>query len=82
MSISTNRVSEQETLAFVADTLGVERGLVTRDAMFDRDLGADSLDVVHLIFEVESRFHVSITDEQARNMPKVGDLLNFLEARA
>ena len=43
------------------------------------DLGADSLDVVELIMNIEDEFGVSISDEEAANLVTVQKIVEFLE---
>ena len=48
---------------------------------FQRDLAADSLDLVELIAAVEDKYDVELPEEQLEQMKNVGDLWQFLEAR-
>lgn len=38
------------------------------------DLGIDSLDTFTLLFELESKFNISIPDDEARNIRTVNDI--------
>ena len=58
-----------KVIAIVVDKLGVEESQVTPEASFTGDLGADSLDTVELIMELEKEFNLSIPDDQAEKMP-------------
>lgn len=49
----------------IVDRLGVEESEVTLEASFRDDLGADSLDVVELVMELEDEFDMEISDEDA-----------------
>ena len=70
---------EADIKAIIADKLGVEMSDVTDDASFTNDLGADSLDTVELIMEFETKFGVSIPDEDAEKILTVGDALNYIQ---
>jgi acyl carrier protein len=63
----------------IADKLSVEKSEVTNDASFTNDLGADSLDTVELIMEFEKEFGISIPDDQAEKITKVGDAVAYIE---
>jgi acyl carrier protein len=63
----------------IVEKLGVDESEVTPEASFTNDLGADSLDTVELIMELEKEFNVSIPDEQAENITTVGQAINYLE---
>ncbi|MGI6618287.1 MAG: acyl carrier protein [Firmicutes bacterium] len=62
----------------IVEQLGVDEDLVTLDASFIDDLGADSLEIVDLIMAFESEFGVSISDEDAENMSTVQDAVDYL----
>ena len=68
--------------AIIVDKLGVEESEVTTEASFTNDLGADSLDSVELIMEVEKEFGISIPDDQAEKIGTVGDAVSYIEANA
>ncbi len=69
--------------AIIVDKLGVEESeVVTTEASFTNDLGADSLDTVELIMEFEKEFGISIPDDQAEKIGTVGDAVSYIEANA
>ena len=55
---------------------------VTPEATFTNDLGADSLDTVELIMELEKEFNITIPDDQAEKITTVGDAISYVEANA
>ncbi len=64
----------------VVDKLGVDADKVTEEATFINDLGADSLDTVELIMDLEKEFNITIPEEEAEKIKTVGDAINFVEA--
>ena len=68
-----------KVIAIVVDKLGVEESQVTPEANFTSDLGADSLDTVELIMELEKEFNISIPDDQAEKIATVGDAIAYIE---
>ena len=52
---------------------------ITMDTNIIDDLGADSLDVVELIMNIEDECGVSISDEEAANLVTVQRIVEFLE---
>jgi acyl carrier protein len=70
-----------ELQELAAEILGVEPEQVQMNVSFQRDLAADSLDLVELIAAVEDKYDVELPEEQLENMKNVGDLWQFLEAR-
>jgi acyl carrier protein len=65
--------------ALIVEKLGVEEAEVTPEASFTNDLGADSLDTVELIMELEKEFDISIPDEQAEKIQTVGQAIEYIE---
>lgn len=65
--------------AIIVDKLGVDEKDVTMEASFTNDLGADSLDTVELIMDLEKEFDITIPDEDAEKIVTVGDAVNYIE---
>jgi acyl carrier protein len=53
---------------------------VTPSASFKEDLGADSLDVVELVMQLEDEFEMEISDEDAEKIATVGDAVSYIES--
>ena len=66
----------------VADELSVDAGIVTPQARFVEDLGADSLDVVELVMRFEEEFEIEIPDEDAEKITTVGEVVSYIEKKA
>ena len=66
--------------AIIVDKLGVDESEVTDNASFTNDLGADSLDTVELIMELEKEFDIQIPDDEAEGIATVGDAIKFVES--
>ena len=77
MSDIQNRVK-----AIIVDKLGVDESEVKPEATFTNDLGANSLDTVELIMELEKEFNITIPDDQAEKIVTVGDAISYVEANA
>jgi acyl carrier protein len=65
----------------VVDRLGVEESAVKEEASFKDDLGADSLDVVELVMELEDEFDMEISDDEAEKISTVGDAVNYIKSQ-
>ena len=65
----------------IVDKLGVDEAEVVPTANFNTDLGADSLDTVELIMELEKEFGISIPDEAAEKIATVGDATSYVEGQ-
>lgn len=76
--MTTAEIQERVT-AIIVDRLGVNPSEVTPTATFTQDLGADSLDTVELMMELERQFEVKIPDEVSEKIQTVGDVVALIE---
>ncbi|MTH52711.1 acyl carrier protein [Bacillus mangrovi] len=65
----------------IVDRLGVDASEVKMESSFKEDLGADSLDVVELVMELEDEFDMEISDEDAEKIATVGDAVNYIQSQ-
>lgn len=63
----------------LASQFELDPATVTPDTNLIDDLGADSLDVVELIMELEDEFGITISDEAAAELYTVGRIVEYLE---
>ena len=66
----------------LADELDVDAGRIDEGTRFKEDLEADSLDLYTLVQELEDRYGVRMTDEQAARVLTVGQAVDFVLAHA
>ena len=71
--------SEDRVKEIIAKELEVDVKQLTPEAKFIEDLGADSLDIVELVMELEEAFGIDIPDEDADKLKSVGDALTYLK---
>ncbi|MFO0863193.1 MAG: acyl carrier protein [Gemmataceae bacterium] len=71
--------TEERVIQIVCDNLGVNKDQVTRTTSFQEDIGADSLDIVELVMELEEEFEITIPDEEAEKIKTVGEAIDFIE---
>ncbi len=65
----------------IVDRLGVDESQIKPEASFKEDLGADSLDVVELVMELEDEFDMEISDDDAEKIVTVGDTVNYIQSK-
>jgi acyl carrier protein len=63
----------------ISEQLGVDIDAVTDDKNLMNDLGADSLDTVQLIMDIEEEFDIEIMDEDAESLHTVGDIRKYIK---
>ena len=64
----------------IIDKLGVEEEKISTEASFVDDLGADSLDTVELIMQLEEEFGIEIPDEDAEKITTVQAAIDYLDS--
>ncbi|MBR19945.1 MAG: acyl carrier protein [Euryarchaeota archaeon] len=63
----------------IADTLGIKEDAIKDESNLVEDLGADSLNIVELVMQVEEQFDMEIPDEDAELINTVSDLKQYIE---
>lgn len=71
---------EEQVINVVAEQLAVDKEKITRETSFVNDLGADSLDTVELIMELEEEFGLTIPESAAEQIQTVGQAIDFIES--
>ncbi len=65
--------------AMLAEQLGIPQSKITLESKIVDDLGADSLDVVELLMQLEDQTGKSIPDDKVSEIKTVGDLVEVIE---
>lgn len=63
----------------LADQLNMAPEKITLESRLLEDLGADSLDFVEMLMTLEDEFGVTISDEEAKELKTVADIIAFIE---
>ncbi len=79
MAHSREQVLEQ-VKGVLSEKLGIEEGEITEEASFEEDLGADSLDLVEVVMDLEDQFGLKIPDDDARGLTTVGKAIDYVIA--
>jgi acyl carrier protein len=72
---------EEKVIKLVMEQLDVTKEECVLEASFIDDLGADSLDIVELLMEMEEAFGVEIADEELEKISTIKDVINFLKQK-
>ena len=67
--------------ALMAEQLGIEKDSITLESEIIKDLGADSLDVVEMLLDLEKEYGIEISDESAAELKTVGDIVNLIDKK-
>jgi acyl carrier protein len=66
----------------LAEELEVEIAKIGEGTRFKDDLDADSLDLYELVMELEDRYGVAVSEQQATKIETVGDAVSFVVEHA
>ncbi|KAA3624060.1 MAG: acyl carrier protein [Bacteroidetes bacterium] len=69
---------QREIRDILVDKLGLEENEVVPNARLTYDLGADELDIVEIIMEIERKFDIQISDRVAENIATVQDFYDVV----
>ncbi len=70
---------EERVINIVAEQMGRDKSEIKAETSFVNDLGADSLDTVELVMELEDEFDTSIPDEEAEKIQTVGQAIEYIK---
>ncbi|MFR1565255.1 MAG: acyl carrier protein [Christensenellales bacterium] len=71
----------EKVAAMLAEYLGVNVEEITRESDIKKDLKADSLVLVELLFNLEDETGITVEDEAAKSLATVGDVVDYIEKR-
>lgn len=66
----------------IAEQLDIDVSEVTDDKHITDDLGADSLDTVQIVIDLEEEFDIQIYDDDVDSLKTVGDVKEYIEENA
>ena len=69
----------ERVIDIVAEQLGADKEKIKPETSFVNDLGADSLDTVELVMELEEEFDINIPEDAAEKIQTVGEAIKFIE---
>ena len=65
----------------IKEKLGVDESLINNEALFNEDLGVDSLDFCEMIVSIEKELNVQIPDDDFGRLKTVGSLVNYVDKK-
>ena len=65
----------------LAEELEVDPGSIEEGTRFKEDLDADSLDLYELVMELEDRYGITVSEQDAARIETVGDAVSFVLER-
>jgi acyl carrier protein len=78
-------MEREDVMKLVRDHLSTELEVspekIQAETRFREDLDADSLDLYELVMELEDRYSIRVSEEEAAEIETVGDAVDFVTAR-
>ena len=71
---------QEQVYEIIQRKLSVNAEQITPEASFTEDLGADSLDTVELVMDLEEQFNITIPEEDQEKLRTVQDAIDYLES--
>ena len=62
----------------IAKQVGIKAEDIELDSHIENDLGADSLDIVEIVMELENQFDVTVDEEKVYSLTKVNQVIEFI----
>lgn len=72
-------MEKERIFEVIADVLSIDIERVTPEEDLRRNLGADSIDLVHLIMVFEDTFDIELSDDEVSHIKTVQDILDYAE---
>ena len=69
---------QSRIISLTAKQLGLGEDEISLDSNFMDDLGADSLDTIELVMNIEEEFGIEIPDDEVEQMHTVKSVLNYV----
>ena len=68
----------QKLKEIIADKLGLSEGEITLEANFIDDLGADSLYLNEIVYDIEEEFGIKVPDEDFEVLKTVNQAVSYI----
>ncbi len=81
MQVGGKKMVFERIKAMIKNELNVPEEKIMMESRLAEDLGADSIDAVELIMNLEEEFNLQVSDEDAQNLKTVGDLVKYIESK-
>ncbi|MBQ9520005.1 MAG: acyl carrier protein [Acholeplasmatales bacterium] len=69
----------EEVKKIILNEINCDAAKVTMEAKLKDDLGADSIDAVQIVMEIEDKYGITIDEDKAETMVTVGDVVKYIE---
>lgn len=71
--------THNQVIEILANKLSIDKAKIDENSSL-RDLGADSLDTVEIIMQLEEQFGIEIDDQKAEELKNVAQVVDYVNA--
>jgi acyl carrier protein len=71
----------EKIIEIIAKKMDKPKEDIKPEMTFVGDLGADSLDTVEIMMEIEDQFNLNIPEEEAEKIETIADAIKYVEAK-
>jgi acyl carrier protein len=71
----------EEVKQVISEEFFIEMEDIKNESDLRNDLGIDSLAATQLVLDLEKKYNISITDEEALTLKTFGDVINLLNSK-
>ncbi len=68
----------EKVKSIICEEIAIEEEKVQMTSSLKDDLGADSLDAVEIIMQLEEAFNIQIPDSEAEGMQTIKDIVDYI----
>ena len=72
---------QEKIFNIISERLGISLSKITLESHLVDDLGADSLDGLEIIMDIEDQFGITIDDQHAESIVRVKDIVAIVESK-
>jgi acyl carrier protein len=72
---------EEKVIEILSRHTAADRSAITPEKNLKMDLGLDSLDVAEIVYELETAFGISISDQSAEQILRISDTVSFISEK-
>jgi acyl carrier protein len=69
----------EQVKKIIADKLSIDAESIKLESRLAEDFGADSLDAVEIVMNVEDTFDIEVSDDQLTTIKTVKDIVDYIE---
>ena len=71
----------EEVKEIIVKYIKIDEDKITLESSLNEDLDADSIDIADVVMDIEEKYDIEFSDEDAEGLKTIKDLVSVIEAR-